>query len=243
MLRFQIDVNNKLCSSRVFILTLHFILLFCKMNAQQNIEYNLNFSAIYDSSKIKESTYFKCLTNDSLKMEVFKFYISDIKFLHDDQIIFQENNSYHLVDIFLHPNFSIPLPAKNQYLINKIHFNFGIDSTTNVSGALSGSLDPTNGMYWTWQNGYINCKLEGNCNLCTSKNNAFEFHLGGYQSPYASLQVIELKVNQSVSQNIMLNLNAIFSNIDLSKEDHVMSPGPAAKKLSQLVAKSFFIRN
>ena len=76
---------------------------------------------------------------------------------------------------------------------NTIAFNLGIDSITNVSGAQGGDLDPTKGMYWAWQSGFINIKLQGTSNSCPPPKNEFEFHLGGYQYPFNSLQTIILK--------------------------------------------------
>jgi hypothetical protein len=37
----------------------------------------------------------------------------------------------------------------------------GVDSARNVSGIQSGALDPANGMFWSWNTGYIFAKLEG----------------------------------------------------------------------------------
>ena len=57
---------------------------------------------------------------------------------------------------------------------------------------MGGDLDPTKGMYWAWQSGYINFKMEGSCSQCLATKNNFEFHLGGYQQPFYAMQTIEL---------------------------------------------------
>jgi hypothetical protein len=48
-----------------------------------------------------------------------------------------------------HSKLSFDLPTYLKY--DQIQFQLGIDSLTNVSGAMGGDLDPTKGMYWTWQ--------------------------------------------------------------------------------------------
>ena len=80
---------------------------------------------------------------------------------------------------------------------DKIKFNLGIDSLTNVSGVMGGDLDPTKGMYWTWQSGYINFKMEGSSAVCPTRNHEFQFHIGGYQDPFYAMQTLELEVKNS----------------------------------------------
>lgn len=117
----------------------------------------------------------------------------------------------------------------------------GIDSLTNVSGALGGDLDPTKGMYWTWQSGYINFKLEGKSQYCNTRNNEFQFHLGGYLQPFYCLQSLKMKVNNSQEINIVLDVKKIIDAIDLKSLNHVMSPGKDAMTLSIIAANSFTI--
>ncbi|MFN4989972.1 MAG: MbnP family protein, partial [Ignavibacteria bacterium] len=37
---------------------------------------------------------------------------------------------------------------------------FGLDSIDNVNTSFEGALDPIHGMFWTWNSGYVNCKIE-----------------------------------------------------------------------------------
>jgi hypothetical protein len=122
---------------------------------------------------------------------------------------------------------------------DKFQFDLGIDSTTNVSGAMGGALDPTNGMYWTWQSGYINFKLEGRSISCDTRNHEFQFHLGGYSIPFSSLQTITFSVKNSRDFILVLDLSQLLNNIDLAKQNHIMSPSLEAIEFSKIVAKSF----
>jgi hypothetical protein len=120
-----------------------------------------------------------------------------------------------------------------------IQFNVGIDSVTNVAGAMGGDLDPTNGMYWTWQSGYINIKLEGRSNKCVTRNNAFTFHLGGYQFPFNALQNVILPIQQREQINVVVDLQKFFTSFDLTTQNQIMSPGKSAIFLSNQFSTIF----
>ena len=66
---------------------------------------------------------------------------------------------------------------------------------SNVAGAIGGTLDPINGMYWAWNSGYVNFKIEGTSTLSNARKNAFKFHLGGYQHPYNSYRAVLIKID------------------------------------------------
>lgn len=108
----------------------------------------------------------------------FLYYISNVE-LPFATGSFKETESYHLVDeskpASLSFSFSAPL---NTY--SSFSFMLGVDSLKNVSGAQSGALDPTNGMFWTWSTGYIMAKFEGNSTVSTQVNNKVEYHIGGF---------------------------------------------------------------
>lgn len=63
----------------------------------------------------------------------------------------------------------------------KIGFLLGVDSARNCSGAQDGALDPMNGMFWTWNSGYIMFKLEGYSTASTADLQRIEHHIGGYK--------------------------------------------------------------
>lgn len=187
------------------------------------------------------STYYPSNTSDSIQIQALKFYISCVELLQSNQSMWKEPNSYHLIDIAnpLSGIMNFEVPANIKY--NQIRFNLGIDSLTNVSGAMGGDLDPTKGMYWTWQSGYINLKLEGTSNLCKTMHNEFGFHLGGYMEPYYSLQRIKLDLKDTKSIVILMDIASFFNDIDLSKQNQLMSPGVEALTLSKSMAQLFKI--
>jgi hypothetical protein len=94
-----------------------------------------------------------------------------------------------------------------------------------VSGALGGDLDPTKGMYWAWQSGYINFKLEGKSKLCKTRNNEFQFHVGGYLSPFQTIQQVSLKINSTNQINVSIDIEQFITELDLTEINQVMTPG------------------
>jgi hypothetical protein len=61
-----------------------------------------------------------------------------------------------------------------------MEFMIGVDSARNNSGAQTGALDPTNGMFWSWSTGYIMAKFEGTSAQSPAAANALKFHIGGF---------------------------------------------------------------
>jgi hypothetical protein len=185
----------------------------------------------------------KYLSNtDTLEIEAFKFYVSNIEIQFADRTRIKPKNNYHLINIENSNSFSIPIAAKQNKVISKVTFNIGVDSIASVSGALAGDLDPANGMYWAWQSGYINMKIEGKSNSCKTRKNQFHFHLGGYLKPNNALRKVALETTES-SENISIavDLEKLFSEIVLSKTNSIMIPGPQAMMLSDLATKMFAI--
>jgi len=175
-----------------------------------------------------------------IKFEKMKLYISAITFFEDDKMTWSEADSFHLLDSEIPGSFRLQMPFLPVGRKKTLRFNIGIDSLTNVSGAMGGDLDPINGMYWAWHSGYINLKLEGTCSACTSPKREFQFHLGGYQWPFNTLQSSELQVSNSGDIEIGIDLESFF-NVAASGRDHIMSPCPEAVKLSETFRDCFFI--
>ncbi len=170
-----------------------------------------------------------------------KYYISGIQLLLNSEVVWKDTSRFYLLDAENEKSFNIPLKISKDLKFNEINFLSGIDSTTNVSGAFGGDLDPTNGMYWTWQNGYINAKLEGLSNRCKSKDASFELHLGGYQFPYNAIQSVQLKVTSKEIIEVHLELDHFINNIDIAEKHHIMSPSKDAVLMSKAFSNSFKI--
>jgi hypothetical protein len=126
--------------------------------------------------------------------------------------------------------------------LKRVCFRFGLDSATQVSGRMEGDLDPALGMYWAWNTGYIQCRLEGNSVSSKGKKGKFEFHLGGYSSPWATDQKVCLDLtNPSIKgkQEVFLDLKSLMDQVSLKKTHSVLIPGEQAWQLSHFLGAGF----
>jgi hypothetical protein len=153
----------------------------------QQTQLNFNLAVTAENNLVLDSTYTQA--KDSFRIETFRFYITRIEFYNNKKLVWKEKNSFHLIDAAKKTSQTINLKTPANLNYDFIQFNLGVDSVTNVSGALGGDLDPTKGMYWTWQNGYINFKIEGKRN--TEKEN-LKIHLGGYKNNFNEFKKIKL---------------------------------------------------
>lgn len=174
---------------------------------------------------------------DSINIEMFKCYLSNIVISDSNNKKDLNASNFHLLDF---TNSDTALLFISPFVnANSMQFNLGVDSLINTSGVLSGQLDPSNGMYWTWQSGYINFKIEGSSPFCTARNHEFQFHAGGYSYPYNSLNSIKLELSPNRHFHLEIDLALFFKMISLKDLNHVMSPGPNAIKISKALASCF----
>ena len=178
---------------------------------------------------------------NSISFETFKFYISGIELVENTKTIWREKGSFHLYSADS-SNKTISLTVPTTLNFDKIKFNLGIDSLTNVSGAMGGDLDPTKGMYWAWQSGYINFKIEGKSSLVSHPKKEFQFHLGGYLRPFNSIQTTTLAITDKNKIEIVFDMLQFLSEIDFTKQNHIMSPSIQAVAFSQFAIKCFKVK-
>lgn len=179
------------------------------------------------------------LEKDTLIITNLKFYISNLRYYNCDSLVYTSAKRAHLIDLASSKSLQIIKETMIEY--DKIVFNIGIDSITNVSGVFDEDLDPLNGMYWTWQSGYINFKLEGNATNCPARSNKFYLHIGGYLEPFYAMREIELHCNSNKPIEIFIQLDELLRNIDISKVYNVMSPNEKAIKIADDLPKIFKI--
>ena len=174
--------------------------------------------------------------NDSISFSTLKIYFSDFRFKDKisgritsiDTLIF-----YDLADSSTHSFFN-DLNLSNY---ESVDFTLGLESSKNVSGELENAYDPLLGMYWAWNTGYINLKIMGESSAVPTNSHEFEFHLGGYRSPFATAQTIQIDLND---QYIYFDLEKLFSeSINLTKNHHIMLPCKDAFLISQGLSACF----
>lgn len=207
---------------------------------QQNKPVNIIFEPVFGKEAIETGKPFKLNGYETVEIETLKFYISNIELLQNQSVVYKEENSFHLIDI--EKNSAIDLNLSANIRINTIRFNLGIDSTTHAMGAMGGDLDPTKGMYWTWQSGYINCKLEGSLLLNNGDKKELQYHVGGYQAPFNTIQKVSLKIKSKEKIMVYLDVRQLMESIDMDTLHHLMSPNKDAVLIAALLAKCFYIK-
>jgi hypothetical protein len=190
----------------------------------------------WDNKALELEQVYLTENKDSISFSTLKMYFSDFRFREKlsggiteiDTLIF-----YDLADSSTHVFF------KNLEISNydDVSFTLGLDSSKNVSGELENAYDPLLGMYWAWNTGYINLKIMGESNAVPTNSHEFEFHLGGYRSPFATAQTIQVDLND---QYIYFDLEKLFSeSINLTKNHHIMLPCKDAFLISQGLSACF----
>lgn len=181
------------------------------------------------------------LNDHSFQLEQVRFYLSKFEFYRDNQLVERDSVTAYLIDLEMDSTRKLIFPQINALQVNEIRFLFGIDSVTNVSGAMPGALDPMHGMYWSWQSGYINCKLEGA--FLTPKQEAFQLHLGGYAAPFSGVQQLELESSHTANPQLNIDLSSLMGEVIQSKSGlHVMSPCSKAVEYAQLLKQSIELK-
>jgi len=140
-------------------------------------------------------------------------------------------NSIHLLDI--EEGLACSIPDEAQSVI------IGIDSMQTVRTNFSGALDPIHGMFWTWNSGYINVKIEGISQRSPQRNRIFQMHLGGFTAPHQVSIPLRIPRNTSIKLSIDIApcIDALLSNY----QGTVMSPGKQAHELMRILQRSIII--
>ena len=177
-------------------------------------------------------------TEDQTTIDVFRCYITNVHVSLANGKSIKEDHSYHLIDLEYPKSlkFNLDIPKRSE--ITAIHFTVGTDQQTNESGALDGALDPINGMYWAWNTGYINFKLEGK-----RKGQDFEFHIGGYLAPFPTAREVSLELNKPTKRIITIDIDIIqfLKNLDLGASSSILIPGETASNIADQYQRIFHI--
>jgi hypothetical protein len=139
---------------------------------------------------ILDSKEYKNEHGDVYKVAVFKYYVSNFKLYKSDGQAITLPQSYFLIDAADKASQTIipgTIPA-GRY--SKMSFVIGVDSLHNVSGAQTGALDPANGMFWTWNSGYVFVKLMGTSPQ--AKEGKIGFDIGGIKPASYSIREQEI---------------------------------------------------
>ena len=122
---------------------------------------------------------------------------------------------------------------------NKISLLFGIDSAIQIGGVGTGALDPQRGMYWTWQTGYVQWKMEGAIRV-NGEEHPLELHLGGFDGATKSQTMLSDCLVYSTTNSVMAqwDLLPFIARVLEQKKYGVMSPSPISRDYCRIIASS-----
>lgn len=193
------------------------------------ISVQLNHSVNGESIVLDTKDY---LTPNGLPYQIneIKYFLSNFSFIKEDgsKYTIPQIESYFLIKEKKNETktlaFTIP---EGEY--TKVEFMLGVDSlrnTMNISER-QGVLDPTGaaqGMYWTWNSGYIHVVFEGSSREIPTDvvpSQKFLFHIGGfggYNAPTPNnTRIIQLDLNANgkllanSAQHSTININVDFN--------------------------------
>ncbi|MFM9056418.1 MAG: MbnP family protein [Bacteroidota bacterium] len=177
---------------------------------------------------------------DSIRIDNLRFYIGGVSFEKKDGFLLYEDRKPQLVDTYDTVRNRLILKGLSSSDGGRLCVQLGLDSIQNTTGIQSGELDPVMGMYWTWQSGFIHFKLEGEAIDSVGNQLKFQYHLGGYRTPFAVTQkvCIDLKSLKD-TLHIAVELNNVLTSELLLRQPKLMSPGPDAVRIFGRIADSF----
>lgn len=187
------------------------------------------------------------VTGDSLSFTTFKYYISNIRLKKADGTWWTQSESYHLLDLTNGTTAEVVLSNVPFGEYTDVEYVLGVDSTRNVSGAQTGDLSTSFGMFWSWNSGYIMLKAEG---ISPQANmGSFSYHLGGFSG---ANNVVTTKSHNFVGNNLtvagnghcQIHLTAapqtLWSTVgSVSNGSMIHMPGSSAKIMATDFYNSF----
>ncbi len=211
------------------------ILFFAALKTEAQSVTNLNFSARWGSVPVMKDSLIKDSSGRDYRFTKIKQYISGITLLKSGVPQWRDS-TYYLIDFLDEKSCHLKL-KHNLADFDEIIFFSGIDSAMQTKGAQAGALDPVNGMYWTWQSGYIHTKIEAVMEKDNRKKQV-ELHLGGYRFPNNTIQAVKVKSPNMSQIEVVFNLQPVLHSCEEKKCEKVMSPGKNAVLLSEIWAGS-----
>jgi len=214
-------MNVKMCFKQIILVLLCCTFLYSNAAAQSQ-----------KATFFLQTDFDQLYLNDSIKISKCVIYLTNFKFYNQTELVFVDANQVHLVDLLDPSPIQFNIPTNQIY--NRVEFNIGVDSSTSVAGILTGDLDPRKGMYWAWQSGYINFKLEGILNAKVQQ--AFQYHIGGYAGKLNAIQTKAFEVYPNNKYTLTFNFMPMLQYALAQKQFEIMSPQLKAVHLAKLLS-------
>jgi hypothetical protein len=189
---------------------------------------------------------------EDFRVSAFKIYLGNFRLENENNgVVASLKDAYFLLDLSKEKAMVTDL-LLNEKPFSRLVFQVGIDSILNVSGAQTGALDPMNGMFWTWNTGYINAKLEGSSSFSRNDDKAFTYHIGGFKSGEATQRMVRLPIpgqqewvlekSGYTEMVVSIDIDKWFRSthdLPISSVSNMMIPGPVSVKYADNYATMF----
>jgi hypothetical protein len=214
-------------------LILHFRIYVHGEPMQLNKKYRNPFGEIYEISR-------------------FRFYIGNITPAYTDKETKPEkSSSYQLIDFSDSTTTFMEFPA-TMGTCNGIEFELGVDSIDQNRGAQTGQLDPSKGMFWTWNSGYQSFKIEGYSPFSNQPAHIIAYHIGGYRYPFSTVWKIKMNTTNDeifritseykIIVEVPVELDYFFDGptpLHIKEISSCTTPGELSRKISENFIGSF----
>lgn len=161
------------------------------------------------------------LQGDSFSVESCKMYLSNFAFLDKNNQTIVDNNSIFLIDIFKKNYFELDESLVNN--IQQFSFQIKCDTTLTSMPPMTGELSASEGMFWSWTNGFMALKLEGKHSGSSLPHKNYVFHLGVEQNR----SVPDIIVTDLVNKKISFEIKDLFL-------EHSFSAHPSMMEIDEL---------
>lgn len=128
-------------------------------------------------------------SDEDVTLTTFNYFISNIHLTKDDGTVVRFPDNYFLIRQADVASLKAVLPDVPAGDYRELSFLIGVDSArsaapvTQRTGVLDLAAFPDDGMYWSWNSGYIFMKLEGTSPAAPPRANGqrqFQWHVGGF---------------------------------------------------------------
>lgn len=211
------------------------------VSAQKKQVLTIRFENRFGKERLIPEQTFYLNGTDTLVINRFKYYVSHIQLTNTAGKTIVPENQYYLIDIADEKSTSVQITVPEGSYTG-IQFLLGVDSMRNVSGVQTGALDPLNGMFWTWNSGYIMAKLEGTASSSMIAGKQFTYHIGGFRQHQQTARNIRLQTTPfHTSVTIVADAEKWLEGISIAKEPVCHSPGTLAVRIADNYSKMFSI--
>lgn len=175
------------------------------------------------------------IENDTVVIEQWKCYLRLSALYRNNERVYTFPSAHHLLNAE-NPNtlqWNVDVPSNIAY--NSIEFEVGVDSSVQMQGVQGQDLDPENDMYWSWQSGYINTKLEA---TSLHPKRKYTLHIGGYRSPFNSLERFRVNTTGDSIQ-LACPIDTWMDDARKLPLSQIMKPGTEAQHLATMWANTW----